>query len=133
MTGARADDSGRPHRMVLPMLAADSPGHVTALAGQYRAGFETSAFTPCGSAPWSPAWLSSDDPAFSERYTALVRAAGADPRQGIPVRIVVDGRLALATPGQLGFGHLGQYRAQLVVERLIEMQPGGCTAGDAQP
>ncbi|MCC6421423.1 MAG: hypothetical protein IT429_24665 [Gemmataceae bacterium] len=94
--------------------------------GEYVQGFEWSAFTPCGGARWSPAWLASEDPAFFERYRVLAEGAGAHPLEGVVVYVVVDARLELARPGSLGFGHLGAFRAQVTVERLIEMRPGGC-------
>ncbi len=126
---AKGDQPAIERRAVFPMLVretADAPGVTVRRAGEYVAGFEHSEFRPCEGARWSPAWLLSEDPTFSARYDELVKEAGANPLEGMTVYVVVDARIELAIPGQLGFGHLGHYRAELTVERLIEMRPRGC-------
>jgi hypothetical protein len=122
--GRLTADEPLPYVVFVPSVAHD--GFVAeSFVGRYVQGFETSAFTLCSGAPWT-AWLQSEDPSFFVRYHQLVADSGVNPLEGLTVLVEVTGRLELAEEGQLGFGHLGQYRAQLTVEKLSSMAPGEC-------
>jgi hypothetical protein len=94
-------------------LAQPGPLPAGVYEGHYTAGFETSSFTPVGSKNerW---WLSGN-----LAGTGQERADNDDPVRNLgPIYLKVKGRLS--PEGR--YGHLGGYRRELVVERVLEVR-----------
>jgi hypothetical protein len=129
--------AGRPHEGVgvgayAPTNPAPAPAPAPALpeavySGRLIVGFETSAFTPCGSAEkW---WLDGKASQIWE-FTKQQRAA-ADADSAWAVRLFVSVRGAPSATGN--HGHLGQYTRRIDVVEVLEVREYRATDCEGQP